>query len=181
MMHKLIIWTVAAACLTLLPASTLQRLSLTDMIQKSNLIVRGTIQPGTSAALRGSLIYTHYQLSVTTAFKGSPGATIDVAVPGGALKGIQQPVAGAPTLTAGQDYVLFLWTSKSGLTQVIGLSQGLFSVTTNAQGQVTVSRGVPTSPMLDSSGNSVTDSGLQMPLTQLTSKIQTVLLGGSAQ
>jgi hypothetical protein len=167
--------------MTSLPGSTLQRLSLNDMILKSSVIVRGTIQPGTSAALRGPIIYTHYQLSVTTAFKGAPGASIDVAVPGGALNGIQQPVAGAPTLTPGQDYVFFLWTSKSGLTQVIGLSQGLFNVTTNSQGQAIVSRGAASATMLDSSGQAIADSNLQMPLAQLIGKIQSVLAGGVGQ
>ncbi len=52
------------------------------------------------------------------------------------VNGVQQSFAGAPTLTAGQDYFLFLWTSKTGLTQVIGLSQGLFTVTTNSSGPV---------------------------------------------
>jgi hypothetical protein len=184
MMRKLIILAIAAACL---PASTLQRLSLNDMIQKSTLIVRGTIQPGTGPALRGSIIYTHYQLSVTTSFKGGPAQAftaqqlIDVAVPGGVLNGLQQPVAGAPTFSIGQDYVLFLWTSKSGLTQVIGLSQGLFNVTTNAQGQVIVSRGAASQPMVDSTGQPVTDSNLQMPLSLLASTIQAVLAGGSGQ
>jgi hypothetical protein len=180
-MRRLILLTVAASCLASLPGSTLQRLSLTDMIQKSTMIVRGTIQPGTSAALRGAMIYTHYQLSVKTALKGAPGQFVDVAVPGGALNGMQQPVAGAPALTAGQDYVFFLWTSKSGLTQVIGLSQGLFSVTTNAQGQAIVSRGAASATMLDSSGQSVADSNLQMPLAQLVGEIQTVLAGGVSQ
>ncbi|MGA2879753.1 MAG: hypothetical protein ABSG13_12455 [Bryobacteraceae bacterium] len=178
-MRKLIILAAAVACLT--SASTLQRLTMTDMIQKSTMIVRGTIQPGSSAAFRGSMIYTHYQLSVKTAFKGTPGSTIDVAVPGGVLNGIQQPVAGAPAFTPGQDTIFFLWTSKSGLTQVIGLSQGLFSVTTNAQGQVMVSRGTTSQTMLDSSGQTVSDSSIQMPLTQLVSNIQAVLAGGSAQ
>ena len=167
--------------MTSLPGSTLQRLSLNDMILKSSVIVRGTIQPGTSAALRGPIIYTHYQLSVTTAFKGAPGASIDLAVPGGALNGIQQPVAGAPTLTPGQDCVFFLWTSKSGLTQVIGLSQGLFNVTTNSQGQAIVSRGAASATMLDSSGQAIADSNLQMPLAQLIGKIQSVLAGGVGQ
>jgi len=182
MMRRLITLAAVAGCLTLAPASTLQRLSLNDMVEKSTMIVRGTIQPGSSAALRGSLIYTHYQLVVTTVFKPAPGQsispTIDVAVPGGALNGMQQPVAGAPALAAGQDYVFFLWTSKTGLTQVIGLSQGLFNVTKNAQGQVMVSRGAATATMLDSSGQPVTDSNLQMPLAQLVSKIQAVLAGG---
>jgi hypothetical protein len=181
MTRRLIIAGLAAVCGASLMGSTLLRLSLDDMIQKSTMIVHGTIQPGTSAAFRGSLIYTHYQLSVTTAYKGTPGQTIDVAVPGGILNGVQQPVAGAPTLTPGQDYVLFLWTSKSGLTLVIGLSQGLFNVTTSAQGQVMVSRGAASAPMLDSSGNAVTDSSLQMPLAQLVSTIQTVLAGGGGQ
>jgi hypothetical protein len=186
MMRKLIIVAVVAASLASLPdsnlsGSTLQRLSLTEMIQKSTLIVRGTMKPGSSAALRGSIIYTHYQLSVTAAYKGAPGPTIDVAVPGGALNGFQQPVAGAPTLTPGQIYVMFLWTSKSGLTQVIGLSQGLFNLTTNSQGQVIVFRGAASEPMVDSSGQSVTDSNFQMPLAQLVSDIQAVLAGGGIQ
>jgi hypothetical protein len=67
------------------------------------------------------------------------------------------------------------------LTQVIGLSQGLFNVTTNAQGQVIVSRGASSEPMVNSSGQSVTDSNVQMPLAQLTGKIQAVLAGGGGQ
>ncbi len=181
MMRKLIILALVVGCGTAVIGSTLQRLSLNDMILKSTTIVRGTIQPGTSAALRGSLIYTHYQLSVTTAYKGVAGQTIDVAVPGGVLNGIQQPVAGAPMLAPGKDYVIFLWTSKSGLTQVIGLSQGLFNVTTNAQGQLMVSRGAASATMLDSAGNSVADSDIQMPLAQLANVIQTALAGNSGQ
>jgi hypothetical protein len=187
MMRRLIILALAASCSTIV-GSTLQRLSLNDLIVKSTMIVRGTFQPGTSVALRGSLIYTHYQLSVTTTYKGAPGQTpgqiIDVAVPGGGLNGMQQPVAGAPTLVPGKDYVIFLWTSKTGLTQVIGLSQGLFNVSTNAQGQVMVSRGAATATMLDSAGNSVADSDIQMPLAQLVNAIQAALAGapgGSVQ
>jgi hypothetical protein len=186
MMRKLIIASLAVGVLVStgmsVMGSTLQRLSLNDMILKSTMIVQGTIQPATSAAFRGSLIYTHYQLAVTGVYKGTPaGQTIDIAVPGGALNGIQQPVAGAPSLNAGQSYVIFLWTSKSGLTQVIGLSQGLFNVSTNAQGQTMVSRGPASALVLDASGNPVSDYGYQMPLAQLVNAIQSVLAGGTAQ
>lgn len=173
---------LAVSCLTCLSASTLQRLSLKDMTLKSTMIVQGKVLPGTSAALRGPIIYTHYQIAVTATYKGSPAAqSIDVAVPGGALNGMLQPVAGAPTLTAGQQYVFFLWTSKSGLTQVIGLSQGLFNVATNAQGQAMVSRGAANATVLDASGKPVTDTGVQMSLAQLVSEIQSVLAGGNGQ
>ena len=188
MMRKSIILALASVLAsfmlaTSLVASTLQRLSLDDMILKSSMIVRGTVQPGTSAAMRGALIYTHYQLAVTTVYKGTqtPGQTLDVAIPGGVLNAIHQPVAGAPMLAAGQDYVMFLWTSKSGLTQVIGLSQGLFNVSKNAQGQAVVSRGAANAVMLDTTGNPVADSGLQMPLAQLSGTIQNVLAGSKGQ
>jgi hypothetical protein len=77
--------------------------------------------------------------------------------------------------------VFFLWTSKTGLTQIIGLSQGLFIVTTNAQGQVMVSRGATSETMLNSLGQIITDSNIQMPLAQLVTTIQGVLVGGSGQ
>jgi hypothetical protein len=182
-MRKPIILAVAAVCVASLPGSTLQRLSLNDMILKSTAIVRGSVLPVTSAAFRGSLIYTHYQLSVSAVYKGSQtaGQTIDVAVPGGALNGMRQPVAGSPMLAPGQDSVFYLWTSKTGLTQIIGLSQGLFAVTTNAQGVAVVTRGASTSPMVNSVGQAVTDSVFQMPLSQMISQIQSVLAGGGSQ
>jgi hypothetical protein len=184
-MRRFILLALAAVCLASLPSSrlpgsTLQRLSLNDMIEKSTMIVRGTVQPG-PAAFRGAMIYTHYQVQVSKAFKGTPAPSIDVAVPGGAVNGIQQAFAGSPMLTAGQEYVLFLWTSKSGLTQVIGLSQGLFNVITNPQGQLIVSRGAASERMVDSTGQTVSDSSIQMPLAQLRTKIQTVLAGGNSQ
>jgi hypothetical protein len=181
MIRKLLFAVFTAGTLLSVTGSTLQRLALNDLIVKSTMIVQGSIQPATSAAQRGALIYTHYQLAVSAVYKGAPtGQTIDIAVPGGALNGIEQPVAGAPSLTPGQNYLIFLWTSKSGLTQVIGLSQGLFTVSTNAQGQVVVSRAPANATMLDASGNPVPDSSFQMPLAQMVSTIQGVLAGGGS-
>src|SRR5579864_1021529 len=133
-MHKLLGLACLAASLVSLQGSTLQQLTLDDMIQKSTIIIRGQTQP-TYSAVRGSVIYTHYRVQVSEVLKGSATSQLDIAVPGGTSSGRTQIFAGIPTLLSGQDYVLFLWTSKSGLTQVIGLSQGLFAVTTNSSGQ----------------------------------------------
>ncbi len=56
-MRRLIMLAVIAACLAPLPGSTLQQLSLNDMILKSTAIVYGTAQPSYTA-FRGSMIYT---------------------------------------------------------------------------------------------------------------------------
>jgi hypothetical protein len=178
-MRKLSIYVaLTLACLAGLPGSTLLQLSLNDMIQQSTVIVRGKVQP-TFTAARGPMIYTHYQVQVTETLKGTAPKQLDIGVPGGVANGLRQSVAGAPALAAGQDYVLFLWTSKSGLTQVIGLSQGLFSVLTNSAGQSTLVRGAATELMLNAAGQPVSDSNLQMPLSELRSKIQTVLSGAT--
>src|SRR5579862_7587607 len=118
---------------SLLPATTLEQLSLGDMIQKSTGIVHAKVT-GSYAAYQGADIWTHYQLQVMEDWKPSGQVATEVAVPGGSAKGVRQSVAGAPVLTVGGEYVLFLWTSRSGITQVIGLSQGLFSVKQDASG-----------------------------------------------
>src|SRR5690242_14609373 len=114
-------------------ATTLQKLTTDDMIRQSSGIVRAKVT-GARAAMRGRDVYTYYQFQVSENLKGSSPQQIEVAVPGGVTRGMRQMVPGAPSMAGGQEYVIFLWTSKSGLTQVIGLSQGLFSVAQNAAG-----------------------------------------------
>jgi len=178
-MQKLLIWagTLLVSAMGL-QASTLLQLSLTDMIRQSTAIVRGKAQLSFSER-RGSVIYTHYRIQVTSAFKGTPGTTLDLAVMGGVANGSRQIFAGAPELTGGQDYVFFLWTSKSGLTQIIGLSQGLFRAASNSSGQVILMRSAATEPMLNAGGQPVTDSDFQISLSTLQSRIQSVLTGAS--
>ena len=177
-MQRLIVFGLwAAACHTGLHASTLQQLSLDDMIQKSTVIVRAKPQLSYTAP-HGAVIYTHYQIQVTETFKGTPEANLDVVVPGGVSGGLRQIFAGAPVLLNGQDYVLFLWTSKNGLTQVIGLSQGLFSVSSGASGQPMVIHAASKELMLNAAGQPVTDSDVQMSLSSLRTRIQSALSGG---
>jgi hypothetical protein len=176
-MQKVFMLGCLAAFLAPLPGSTLQQLSLDDMIRLSTVIVRGKTQQ-TVSTYRNSIIYTHYQVQVSETLKGTAANQLDIVVPGGAANQMQQIFAGAPSLAPGQDYVLFLWTSKSGLTQIIGLSQGLFVVTTNASGQLMVARAAATERMVNASGAQVNDSNLQMLLSDLRSQIQKTLGGG---
>ncbi len=178
-MQKLLIYgLLILSPLTGLQGTTLLQLSLNDMIQQSTMIVRGKPQLSYTAA-RGAAIYTHYQVQVTATYKGTPTQQLDIAIPGGVSNGLRQSFAGAPGLSNRQDCVLFLWTSKTGLTQLIGLSQGLFRVVANSSGQLLVTRAASTEMMLNGNGQPVTDSDFQMLLSDLQSRIQSVLNGGS--
>jgi hypothetical protein len=155
-------------------ATTLQQLSLDDMIQQSTGIVRAKVT-GSSSALRGQNIYTYYHLEILETAKaaGSQGAReLDVAVPGGTISGKRQVVIGAPELTTGSQYVVFLWTGRSGLTQIIGLSQGLLLASEDASGKIRLTRPAAEDLMLDKNGRAVGGQALGLEWGDLRARIQ---------
>lgn len=154
-------------------ATTLQLLSTDQMIRQSTAVVRVKVA-GSTATLRGRNIYTVYQLTVLETLKNGPD-TSSVAIPGGTAGAIRQMVAGAPTLIAGQEYVIFLWTSRTGLTQIIGLSQGLFSVGQDASGNAVLTRPAAAGVVVNPGGAPVPASAVTMTLAALRSEIQKVL------
>jgi len=101
-----------------------------------------------------------------------------VAVPGGVAGGLRQIVPGVPQLRAGQEYVLFLWTSRSGLTQLMGMSQGLFTVERTTAGDIIVTRAAAGEQMLDGAGRAVRDEALSMPWPELKKKAMQALTVG---
>jgi hypothetical protein len=160
-----------AAMVSPVLATTLQKLALEDMIRLSTTVVRARVS-GSYAAARGADIYTFYQLSVLETLKAAGRTPSEVAVPGGAARGLRQLVEGAPELKIGEEYVLFLWTSPSGLTQVIGLSQGLFSLNSDGSGNPMLMRPAAASAMVDSNGRAVPDQSLSLRLGDLRGRIQ---------
>ena len=177
-MRILAIWGVLWSVVGPLPGTTLQQLSLDDMIRKSTEIVRGKVQC-TGRSFRGSVLYTNYRVQVTEEWKGAPASQINFSVPGGFSNGIRQTYAGTPSINDGEDLILFLWTSKSGLRQVIGLSQGLLNLSSTSNGQLFVTRGAATEPMVNASGQQVQDTDFSMPLDSLRSRVVQTLTGRS--
>lgn len=158
--------------------TTLQQLSLDDMTRKSSEIVRGKVMC-TGVALRGATLYTNFRVQVSERWKGAPSSQLDFAVPGGFANGIRQTYAGAPAITDGQEFILFLWTGKSGLRQVIGLSQGLFNVSPRSNTQPFVTQGSATEHMVDANGQDVQDSDFAMPLADFRARVASTLAGRS--
>jgi len=158
---------LAACFLAIAPVfgTTLEQLTLADMARQSTSIVRARVA-GSRSAYMGSAIYTYFQLQVLETWKAGPQIATEVAIPGGAVDGIRQSVIGAPELKSGQEYLLFLWTSRSGLTQVIGLSQGRFSILGD-----TVQRPPASELMLDRSGRPVEDRAMSLSIQDLRAQV----------
>jgi len=151
-------------------AATLERLSLDEMTQKSTAIVRGRVT-GSFTTQHGSMIYTHYRLDVSERWKGGDTAVAGVVVPGGVAGGLRQAFAGVPRLAAGREYVLFLWTGPSGLTHLIGLSQGVFNLSRDAGGDWTAYRPACAEVMLDKDGTPVHDQAVTLRLSDLRQRV----------
>jgi hypothetical protein len=164
-----------------LQCATLERLSLDDLIAKSTAIVRGKVTSA-AAAFSGPVIYTHYTIQVSERYKGASQGSVEVVVPGGAANGLRQSFSGAPVLNAGDEYVFFLYTGKSGLTTVTGLTQGLFSLPGDGSADPTATRSSTRELMLDAaSGRPVKDQTLVLKLSDLRQRIVTGLKGASAK
>jgi hypothetical protein len=161
----------------LLQAATLQKLGLDDMTQKSTAIVRARVT-GSYAAAQGSIIYTHYQLHVSDRWKGEGSASLDVVVPGGTAAGRRQSFSGAPKLATGAEYVLFLWTGPSGMTHIMGLSQGVFDLKSEDNGEPVASHAASGELMLDSAGRQVQDRPMVLRLGELRQRVSRAVTAG---
>ena len=173
---RVVFSVVSLLCGCLASGATLEKLSIDDMSRKSTLIVRGRIG-ACAGEQRGSVIYTRCKVSVIERWKGTAGNQVDLLIPGGTARGLIQMFTGTPKLRNGAEYVLFLWSGKSGVLQVIGLSQGVFDVKVDGKGGVTAKREATAEVMLDSAGQTVHDEGVQMTVAALRNRVALTLEG----
>jgi len=160
----------SVALLAVASATTLLKMSMNDLIAQSTHIVRARITGSRTAAM-GQDIYTYYQLQVSETLKQGATLPAEVAVPGGVYGNRRQVAVGSPVLVQDQEYVLFLWTSRSGMTQVIGLSQGMFTLKQDASGETVLNRPAIADPMLDRFGKTVADQAVTMKWSDLRTLI----------
>ena len=168
-------WFLSILTLASLSATTLERLSMDQIISKSTYIVRAKVLGG-SGMVSNRSIYTKYSLQVTDSLKGSADTAIDVLVPGGTASGMSQSIAGAPKLTIGTEMVLFLWKSPKGQLLVIGMQQGAFDLQRDSAGKQFITRSAITDSALLDGATLIpqTDNGFRMSLLELKQRIGTV-------
>jgi hypothetical protein len=165
----------------LLPAATLERLSFEDMVAKSTAIVRGSVISSQASAERAGVI-TRYGIQVAERWKGTVRDLETVVSPGGEAGGIRQIFPGAPRLTEGKEYVLFLWTGPSGVTQILGFTQGVFELPASPKSEAIAVREAAGEMLLDpATGQPVAGERLAIGLRELRTRIRSQLAGSAAQ
>lgn len=151
-------------------AATLEQLSEARLIDESTEILRGSVVY-CNYSYRAPIIWTVCEVNVIETYKGAPSQKVQVAIPGGTASGYRQTFEGAPNLTRNSEYLFFLWQGKSGLKQIMGLSQGVLSVSRDENGNLVITRSKSSSEMVNSAGQPVEDPGVRTTLDTMRRSI----------
>ena len=116
-----------------LKATMVPRLSLEEMVGRSELIVQGgCLRTWTAWDAQTRFVWTHNEIQVTDALKGGRSAVVVVSEPGGPLGEIEVSIEGMPRYQPGEEVVLFLYRTPIGFLRSRGLGQGKYKVQADA-------------------------------------------------
>jgi hypothetical protein len=121
-------WAVALLGTFAAYAATAPPLSLEGLIDRSPLIVEGSVTNSWTAwDSHHRYIWTHHEVRVNHAIRGS-GATVTVSEPGGSLDGVNQAFSGSIGYYPNEHVVLFLFRTPIGYWRTTGGGLGKFTV-----------------------------------------------------
>ena len=110
-------------------ATTLVRMSLSQLAQASSTIVQGQVVSQTTRTnAANTRVYTYTTVQMEKALKGSPPATLTIQQPGGTVGNFHVRVPGTALLRPGTQYVLFLEPAGDATYHLVGMMQGAFRV-----------------------------------------------------
>lgn len=115
------------------------RLDLDRLVGRADRVVVGKVSAVRYLRGAGGRIFTEATVQVERTVVGAPGKTVTLRALGGVLDGIGMRVAGAPEFRVGQRVLAFTELRQKH-RYVIGMRQGLFQLTRNAQGQSVLRR-----------------------------------------
>jgi hypothetical protein len=117
-------------------ATTLVRMSLSQLAQASSTIVQGrVITQATRTNAGNTRVYTYTTVQLEKTLKGQPPATINIQQPGGTVRNFHVRVPGTALLRPGTQYVLFLEPAPAGgAYHLVGMMQGAFRVDRQRKG-----------------------------------------------
>jgi hypothetical protein len=109
-------------------AATFVATSVEEVARSADAVVRGRVVSANGRLARdGRRVVTDVEIAVEQAWKGDPGATVRLIVPGGSTGSVAMRVDAAPVFTPGEEVVVFLARRGEGWT-VMGLALGKYRV-----------------------------------------------------
>lgn len=110
-------------------ATSMIELSTEQLVDASDLVVRGTVVEIWTEFAPDGWVWTRAQVEVSEVIKGQPGLeAVIVDQPGGVWAGMETRVPGSARFATGEDALFFLEDLRSGHTVTVGMTQGKFNI-----------------------------------------------------
>ena len=166
----------------MLHATTLARMSLSQMASAADLVVRARCVTSASGWAQGS-IWTVTQFDVLETLKGTPQAHVQVRLPGGHVGHFTMNVEAAPRFQPGEEGVFFLEKTSEGNYSVTSWAQGTFRIAKNAgAGEATVTQDSSAMNVFDAATRQFRSEGIRnLPLTQFRQRLLSALAAGNGR
>lgn len=105
------------------------RLSLDELTERSDLVIRGTVESIQFEFVPGKGPFTRIEVALDDVLAGNAGGeTVTVRMYGGEHEGMHTRMDGAPCLGYGEEVVLFLAANGPDTFNVVNLAEGKFAV-----------------------------------------------------
>ncbi len=109
-------------------AATFVESSVEEVARSADVVVRGRVLSAVGRLTRdGRRVVTDVEIAVDRAWKGAPGPTVRVVVPGGSTGTLALSVDAAPTFSPGEEVVVFL-SRRGDAWTVMGHALGKYRV-----------------------------------------------------
>ena len=126
---------VALAVAGSVAATVVVRLTLEELVERSEVVVHGRcLRTWAAWDAERRFIWTHNEIQVLDRWKGAAGAAVVVSELGGIVGDIGMAVDGVPQYQAGEEMVLFLSRTPNGYWRTRGLGQGKHEVQVDSRG-----------------------------------------------
>ncbi len=163
-------------CVSPVVATTLVRLSLTQMSRASQEILRAQCLSNTTGWDEGE-IWTFTTFRVEETWHGDATGQIVVRLLGGRTGQLTSIVEGVPRFRPGEEAVLFLQRTSRGDFSIVSWEQGTFRIRRDpASGEDTVTQDTALIEIFDSASRRFVVSGIRaMPIARFRAQIETAL------
>ena len=183
------LFTTGLACLGLLissapaRATTLRKMDLPELVSEADRVVHARAVDSTVYwDPTGTQIYTDTSFEVIAEAKGTGAPTLVVTLLGGRIDPVEMREDGAPSFALGDEVVLFALDRPDGKMNLLGFTQGVMRVVTEANGdKIAVSEvplGVSLVQLTGPQPALVKPSPMRAPLAMLLEEIR-LMVGGS--
>jgi hypothetical protein len=152
--------------------TTLARMSL-DQLAAAAQVVAHVRCTGSASRRDAGSIWTFTDFTVLETFKGAPGASVTIRLPGGRDGHLVETVEGAPRFAPGDEAIVFLERTPAGEWSISAWAEGTFRIESDSRtGRQTITQDSSGMAVFDPAARKFRSDGIvKMPLADFKTRL----------